>query len=421
MELKNKISDSFKELSSKELVEILGLTIKRDEANKLITFLCQLSAYTEDAQFNVSYNAPSSTGKSFIPTEVARLFPAEDVIELGYCSPTAFFHDKAREYKKERNELIVDLSRKIIIFLDQPHTMLLEHLRPFLSHDKKEIHLKITDKSERGGLRTKNILLRGFPAVTFCTAKLAVNEQEATRFLLLSPEISQEKIREGISETIKKEADSGKYKAWLEENPERKLLKERIAAIRQAGIETIKMGAQVAAKIRDNFLGQNKILKPRNQRDIKRLLSIVKAFALLNLWWRERDGKTIIANEADFEEAFKLWGFISPSQEFNLPPHVYDLYQKIIVPLWDEKRKPKRGINRQELLRKHLEICGYLPNFVELRQQSLPMLETAGLIVQESDPDDKRRMLIYPATQLNKSVEENNSVSRGGVNNIKSS
>ena len=83
----------FEPLSPQVLIEILGLTIKKDEQNKLITYLCELSAYTNDSQFNISFNAPSSTGKSYIPTEIARLFPKEDIIEVGYCSPTAFFHD----------------------------------------------------------------------------------------------------------------------------------------------------------------------------------------------------------------------------------------------------------------------------------------------------------------------------------------
>jgi len=152
----------FKPLSSQELLEILGLTIKKDEQNKLITFLCELSAYTESSQFNISFNAPSSTGKSYIPTEIAQLFPPEDVIEIGYCSPTAFFHDVGK-YSEKHGGYVVDLSRKILIFLDQPHTLLLQHLRPILSHDKKEIRMKITDKSHRYGLKTKNILLVGLP------------------------------------------------------------------------------------------------------------------------------------------------------------------------------------------------------------------------------------------------------------------
>ncbi|GAH55005.1 unnamed protein product, partial [marine sediment metagenome] len=167
---------SFPYLDPKELLDILGLTIKSDEQNKLTTFLCQLSAFTEDSQFNISFNAPSSTGKSYIPLEIAKLFPKssdleeeKDVIELGYCSPKAFFHDHSR-YDSKTKLIIVNLERKIIIFLDQPHFQLLHHLRPILSHDKKEILVKITDKSKGGGQRTKNILIRGFPAVIFCSA-----------------------------------------------------------------------------------------------------------------------------------------------------------------------------------------------------------------------------------------------------------
>ncbi|MBU0569359.1 toprim domain-containing protein, partial [Patescibacteria group bacterium] len=143
-------TSQFKPLSSQDLLKILGLTIKQDEENKIVTFLCELSAYTENAQFNISYNAPSSTGKSYIPTEIARLFPQEDVLELAYCSPTAFFHDVGK-HDKEMKGYTVDLSRKILIFLDQPHNELLARLRPLLSHDKKEIMLKITDKSQKFG------------------------------------------------------------------------------------------------------------------------------------------------------------------------------------------------------------------------------------------------------------------------------
>ena len=155
-----------KPMSGKDLTDVLGLTIKRDEENKIVTFLRELSAYTENAQFNVSFNAPSSTGKSYIPTEIAKLFPQEDVIELAYCSPTAFFHDIG-EYNKELKGYRIDLSHKILVFLDQPHNDLLARLRPLLSHDKKEINLKITDKSQKQGLRTKNILIRGYPSVIF--------------------------------------------------------------------------------------------------------------------------------------------------------------------------------------------------------------------------------------------------------------
>lgn len=381
----------FKPLSLQEIINTLGLTIKQDEENKIVTFLCQLSAYTESAQFNISYNAPSSTGKSYIPTETARLFPEEDVMEIGYCSPTAFFHDVGK-YDKEKNMYMVDLSRKILIFLDQPHTLLLQHLRPLLSHDKKIITLKITDKNQISGLKTKNVLLKGYPSVIFCTAGLKIDEQEATRFLLLSPQVNQEKIRQGILETIKKESDPESYKSWLEENPERKLLKERIRAIKLAEVKEIMIASP--EKITARFLDKSKALKPRNQRDIKRLTSLIKISALINLWWRDKNGSTIIANDSDIEQAFKIWDSISVSQDLNLPPYIYNIYQEVILKAWHDNGS--LGLSRQEILKTHFDVYGRMLNPIQLRQQILPMLETAGLIFQEPDPGDKRKLLIYP-------------------------
>lgn len=418
----------FTPLTSQELVEILGLTIKKDEENKIVTFLCELSAYTENAQFNISFSAPSSTGKSYIPLEISNLFPQEDVMRLGNCSPTAFFHEQG-EYDKEKNTILVDLSRKIIIFLDQPHTALLERLRSLLSHDEKEMHSKITDKNQKGGNRTKTVIIRGFPSVIFCTAGLRFDEQEATRFLLLSPEINQEKIHDGVLEAIRKESDKESYKEWLEENPKRKLLKERIRAIKLENICEIKIANY--AKIRDRFLGNNKVLKPRHQRDIKRLSSIIKSCALLNLWWRDRQGSTIIANDEDIEQAFKIWDLISVSQELNLPPYIYNLYKEVILSAWQTKSSlggndpfmigtnDRIGLTRQEIMQKHYEVYGRMLDTIQLRQQILPMLETAGMITQEPDLKDKRKILVFPTVLTVKpSDDKNNSVAGGGVDNV---
>jgi len=416
-------TSQFKPLSSHDLVEILGLTIKKDEENKIVTFLCELAAYTENAQFNISYNAPSSTGKSYIPLEISNLFPNEDVMKLGNCSPTAFFHEQG-EYNKDKNIITVDLSRKIIVFLDQPHTALLERLRSLLSHDEKEMQSKITDKNQKGGNRTKTVIIKGFPSVIFCSAGLRIDEQEGTRFLLLSPEVNQEKIRQGILESIKKEVDAESYRDLLEENPKRKLLKERIRAIKLECIREVKIASY--QKFKDGFLGENKIVKPRSQRDVKHIASIIKSFALINLWWRDRNGTTITANEEDIEQAFKIWDAISVSQELNLPPYIYNLYQEVILKAWNDKNNNRSesfvkitgvlGLSRQELLQKHFGVYGRMLDTNKLRQQILPMLETAGLITQEADFNDKRKMLIYPTTLSTKSSEQRNSESGGGVN-----
>ncbi len=416
-------SSQFSPLKPKDLAEALELTIKNDYENKLVTFLCQLSAFTEDAQFNVSFNSPSSTGKSYIALEISKLFPNEDVIKLGNCSKTAFFHEQG-SYDKDTNEITIDLSRKILIFTDMPHTGLLEGLRSFLSHDEKIMKSKITDKNQKGGNRTKTVALKGYPSVIFCTAGLRMDAQEQTRFILLSPQVNQEKIHAGITNTIHKEVNNKAYKEWLENDPKRKSLKLRIKAIKQERISDIRICDEKT--IKELFLTEGKKLQPRNQRDIKSFLSIVKSFALLNLWWRERDGDTIIANEDDINEAFKIWKIISVSQELNIPPYIHEIYTQIIIPTYRDKNKfviedliecVTSGITRQEILNNHFKIYGRMLDAQQLRQQIIPILETSGLVYQEPDPTDKRKILIFPTVLEIPTVQnENNSGNECGVN-----
>jgi len=198
--------------------------------------------------------------------------------------------------------------------------------------------------------------------------------------------------------TLKKESDRDQYDALLQKDRGRSLLVERIKAIKAEGIKEIKIG--FPEEIEKRFFDGCKKLKPRHQRDIKRITSIIKCFALLNLWWRKRDGSTITANKADINEAFKIWEKISASQELNLPPYIYDLYKDVILDAWDENGGT--GLTRKDITKKHYEAYGRMVDTTRLRQQIIPMLETAGLICQESDPNDKRNKLICPTPSLTK-------------------
>ena len=82
-------------MTNDELLKILSLSIRKDDSVKLVVFLCMLLAYTEDSQINASLNAPSGSGKTYIPLEIAPLFPNEDVEKIFYFSPKAFFHTQS--------------------------------------------------------------------------------------------------------------------------------------------------------------------------------------------------------------------------------------------------------------------------------------------------------------------------------------
>jgi hypothetical protein len=412
------ICEVTRELTIDELRDILGKTIKHDNENKLITFLCMLSAYTENNQFNISFRAPSSTGKSYIPLELAELFPPEDVITIGYASPTSFFHEQGN-WDNEKKAIILDFERKILIFIDQPHDQLLQRLRPFLSHDQKEIAIKITDKREKHGLRTKTALLRGYASVIFCTGSLKIDEQEATRNFLLSPETTQEKIREAIFLKALKKGNRPAYNSWLEGDYRRKALKERIRLIKEARINEIII--EEPEKIAERFINlHNGRLKPRHTRDIERIISLIGGLALINLWYRKKDeNRNLYVENEDIENAFKIWNEVATCQELNIPPYVYRIFKEVIEPLYLEV---KVGLSRKEIATKFYSVYGRPIEEWRLRQEILPALETAGLIYQEPNPNNKREILVHVVTPPSNSLYStphsdsiSNNIVSGGV------
>ena len=374
----------FKEMDLKELEDVLGLTIKGDRVSKLITFFCQLSAFTEENQFNVMYNAPSSTGKSYTAIETSKLFPKDSLVKLGNCSATAFFHDTGK-YDKETNTITIDLSRKILIFTENQHYTLLERLRSFLSHDEKVMTSKITDKGSKGGNKTKTVNLVGYPAVIFCTASLKSDPQEKTRFIVLSPEMNDEKIRASIHNIISKESGNDEYRLKLENNERRKSLMLRIQAISNLDIKNINIKKEEEAEITDKILNIFGVLQPRHQRDVKRIIDLAKSIALLNSWFRELKDKTITVNQNDISIALDLYLPIAKVQSMNISPYIFDIYSEIILPAYAEKNINSladvyTGISYQEITNYYYKIKKQKIDYNYLRLQIITELEACGLV-----------------------------------------
>ena len=83
----------------------------------------------------------------------------------------------------------------------------------------------------------------------------------------------------------------------------------------------------------------------------------------------------------------------------------------------DSLSETRLGVTKQDILQKHFEVYSrHLPDW-QLRQQIVPMLETSGLITIDSDPNDKRKPIYYPTTQLTKDKAiKNNRELESGVN-----
>jgi hypothetical protein len=180
-----------------------------------------LSAYTNNP-INLAINSPSGEGKTYVLQKVGELFPKQDAMFLAGMTEKALFHrsgtlvvrNEAGEYqsieekleeidseiedkdyertgtkdrnlkqglqsqiddlKKEKKDLLkdakklIDLSHKILVFLDSPRPELFNALMPLLSHDRYEVEYEFVDTNN--GIKTKSNILRGWPAVIFAQA-----------------------------------------------------------------------------------------------------------------------------------------------------------------------------------------------------------------------------------------------------------
>ena len=390
--LEARLSEVTRETTFEEIAEVLSSTVRHDTPNKLILFSAGLLTFTEQDQVNVLMSGESSGGKSYSALEVASYFPSDLLIILGNASPRAFYHESGT-WDKDKKQLIVDLKSKLLVLLDNPHYSWLQQMRPLLSHDQKEIVFKITDKNKSGGIRTKTVLIRGYPTVVFCAARMGLDQQEATRLMILSPETSQEKLAESIRLRISRDSDRGVFKEWIDTHPRRKWLKARIQAVRDAAITEIIVPNQ--DRIFERFIQEHGRLAPRNQRDISRIISMVKASALLN--WANRQAPipgTIEASEGDVLAGFDLYGKIASANELGLSPELYAIWLSDIEPL---VRETPNGVDHKAVLTTYHNRTGRYLSDAKLRREILPAIETAGLINQIADPLDKRLRLIVPA------------------------
>jgi len=399
-------TSQFGEITLEKVADTLSLTIKEDHVNKLLAFLCMLSAYTKDDQINISFNSQSSSGKTYTTTEVAKLFPSEDKIELSGATPTSLFYGEGRMDKK-RKARVIPFERKILILSEQSNTLLQAKLRPLLSHDKWTLEHRFTNKDKKGANRVEKVIIQGYPATVFCSASMRLDEQEATRAILLSSETTEAKIRAGIHLQALRGANAAAFEAKLEANLDRIALKERILAIRQEHIDNVILVDP--NEIEQQFLKMFPLLKARHQRDLAHLQQLIKAIALLNVWFRRQTDGSIVASQGDVDMALELWRGLAESQDLNVPPALIDFYKEYIWAAYIEKANDfelasdmqvgRIGLTRREVADYHYRKTGSMLNDERFRKEILVQLHGAG-IVDERQPDvfgvDKRSPHIFP-------------------------
>ena len=388
----------FKEMTVENIAKVLDSTIKYDFVSKTVTFLAMILAYTDSDQLNIMFNADSSTGKTYICTEVSKLFPPQDVKIFGKITPNAFYYSKMLGRVDEKTKQpYTDLARLILIFMEQPDAQLQANLRSLLSHDNKKIPYALTNRNKSGRNSADEGYMLGYPSAFFCSANMHIDEQEQTRCLILSPESTRKKLLASIDASINKNKDKDAYDTWLESDEARKQLKERILHIKRLNVGNIKVTD--TDYLKEKFIKSRRAIRPKAQRDVSHFLSLVKAMALINAPFRMVDG-AVVANRKDVDEALKLWAPLTESDFYGISPQVYDFYKKYVLGAYYAKKKESAeapaGITYKELIKEYFDQTGSYPNVENIRKQYIPALETASLIeyVYDKGVDGRQRLII---------------------------
>ena len=219
-------------------------TIKQEDSLvRQILYTCW-SGHTNDP-INLGIMAPTSEGKTYPVIEALKFVPKEDVWKIGQMSTKVLVRQKGirvdkdgiplesrlkeidqqiaklkeinsnnRQHYREqidqlrerRNQLLedsmilIDLSGKTLVFLEPPQRELWNLLKPILSHDTEEIEYPYVDRNDSTGFVTKRVVVKGYPACIFCSAKdessWQVWEEIASRFLITSPNMNKTKYEE---------------------------------------------------------------------------------------------------------------------------------------------------------------------------------------------------------------------------------
>lgn len=213
-----------------QVINVISKEVKEENDNCRQVIQTMLSAWAKNPQ-NLRILSPSGEGKTHLVKKIAKLFPKKNVILLGNASAQSIKYsitgkviytedgepedyqsvinrfagteqekkDKIKELEKDTYDL-VELSNKILIFIDSQDPRLWESIKPVLSHDQEYIRVHTVNKSKSGTNQLQKIVFHGYPAVIYCSAKdeqtLDRTDEINTRFNTISLNSSQKKYRQ---------------------------------------------------------------------------------------------------------------------------------------------------------------------------------------------------------------------------------
>ena len=473
------------------------ITKEAREEDRLVKqiFYTMLSAYTNNP-INLAINSPTGEGKTYVIQKVGEKFPKEDVMFLAGMTDKALFHrsgtlvvknengeyqlldekiadidsqiqDKELEIARTKDDItkegleayikslekdkeqlgknvkkLIDLSHKILVFLDSPRPELFAALMPLLSHDRYEVVYEFVDTPN--GIKTRTNIMKGWPAVIFAQAidysHYARYPEIQRRFIITNPKMEKTKYAAAVDLICDKFGlPDFAYQAKIVSDKDKERTKEIIREMIQR-IKDVCNGIEP---------GKNNVIIPYND-VLKKLLPKDKAFdmttanrlgaflsllPLINIDNRPRLSQTIdtfpflrtipFALFDDLQETMFLMEYAN-----GVRPYILEWYYNVFLPEYNKRTKPDTKVDRKgelreeeiiavtsgDLIEKTKEVYGKTLNTQKLTETYLYPLLNENYIDKTKSVIDHRSNLYTPvvSTKENKKLfvfDETNNLS----------
>lgn len=301
-----------------------------EEGNRLLMYLI----YTfrkSTTPLHIICLASSGTGKTHLQEKVGELIPEEDAIEITSLSENAFYYFGQRELK---HKLI------LIEDLDGAENVLYP-LRELMT--KKRISKTIAIKSKTGETKTIHLIVEGPVAVSGCTTKESIYEDNANRSFLLY--LDESKDQDNAVMDYQRKLRAGKIDTAGENN-----IKELFK-----NCQRILQPVRVLNPYAEFLTIPEEVLKPRRSND--HYLLAIEAIAFYKQYQREKkadeNGELFIeVTIEDIEEANELLKDVLLRKSDELSGSCRDYLQHINEYL--QGNQQSKFTNRE--IRKHLKL-----------------------------------------------------------------
>jgi hypothetical protein len=270
---------------------------------------------------------------------------------LGGVEMKKVLDKSGEEIEVPTERMFLDLGGLIIVLMEADESKeFLDLFRPILSHDRKEISFRITDKKAGGSLATKEVIVRGWPVVVTLGTQSETREEQKTRRVEISPIATREKYYAvNIQDGLRRESPL--------DFPDTSELKEKSHNIARALNELLPLTVYSPFGA---FIGKRfPYSKPRSQRDQKRLQAFLESSAILHQKQRvvcEIDGKDyVIATIDDYNLAVAVSKHFFEATYSSISQDTRDFFNQVARPLHEEREE---GFTITQMLSEYKRIYG---------------------------------------------------------------